>query len=101
MTNGRTDGRTDRQGQILMPPDFRHGDIERGFMCCYMPCSFTYEHSGTVITLTSASELNTKAQNKSINESKEKHEIPKTTYLKQYSTTIYIESHSVFTVNFV
>ena len=24
----RTDGRTDRQGQILMPPHYRHGDIK-------------------------------------------------------------------------
>ena len=25
--NGRTDRQTDRQGQILMPPDYRHGGI--------------------------------------------------------------------------
>ena len=29
VTNGRTDRRTDRQGQILMPPDYRHGGIKK------------------------------------------------------------------------
>ena len=27
-TDGQTDGRTDRQGQILMPLDYRHGGIK-------------------------------------------------------------------------
>ena len=28
VTNGRMGRRTDRQGQILMPPDYRHGGIK-------------------------------------------------------------------------
>ena len=28
VTNGQTDRRTDRQGQILMPSDYRHGGIK-------------------------------------------------------------------------
>ena len=29
--DGRTDRQTDRQGQILMPPDYRHGGIKNNF----------------------------------------------------------------------
>ena len=41
----RTDRQTDRQGQILMPPDYRHGGIktELQFMCsahCLMVFNF-------------------------------------------------------------